>query len=121
MTKRTTVALTIELLPSEYMSHQAVEDALEYLTDTNYSVFLRAFNRQGLEIYQILANHDLSADNDCELCSKRGSKRACGRVLCDDCYSDHLVNEPEVGIYGCRTCAAEEFFDAGEMPRGRMI
>lgn len=121
MTKRTTVALTIELDDSENLSYKNVEAAIDMLIESNYHVFTKAFNAQGLVIYQIDSHHDLLPENDCAYCDKRGRKRACGRVLCDDCYSDHLVNEPEVGIYGCRTCAAEEFFEAGEMPRGRMI
>lgn len=34
-------------------------------------------------------------------------KRACGEVLCDDHYHEHLTHDPSVGIFGCSVCASE--------------
>ena len=34
-------------------------------------------------------------------------KRACGEVLCGECYREHLVSDRSAGIEGCGVCRDE--------------
>lgn len=42
-------------------------------------------------------------------------KRACGRVLCDECYREHLTHDPSVGVYRCMACYDSLMTDWAEM------
>jgi|GEM_PF-4806976 len=45
----------------------------------------------------------------CEVCGCDGGiKRACGEVLCQECYREHLIQDRSVGIERCWVCYDEE-------------
>ena len=54
------------------------------------------------EICQVEDGERLQGEPDAEV-----MERACGEVLCDECYREHLVHDPSVGVYRCYTCQDE--------------
>lgn len=39
------------------------------------------------------------------------AERACGLILCTDCYREHLEHDPNSGIFSCMTCTGEAVID----------